>query len=189
MNWKLFALMLVVAGMAIPAASQNTGLEFGAAYNYVHTNAPPGGCTCFGMNGGSGWAAYRFTPKVAAVAELSSQHASNTDGSGADLTLTSVMFGPRLQLRNNARLKPFGQALIGFSHASGSFAPSKVGFPGSDNSFSAIAGGGVDVSLQKGFSLRLIEVDYFATQFPNGVNDHQNNLRLSFGVLWQPKRK
>ena len=33
------------------------------------------------------------------------------------------------------------------------------------------------------FALRLVEADYFVTTFANGVNDHQNNLRLSFGVV------
>lgn len=188
MKSKLLTLLLAIAALAIPAVAQNSGLEFGAAYNYVHTNAPPGGCTCFGMQGGSGWAAFNFNRTIAAVAEVSSQHTSDADGAGNDLTLTSALFGPRVQLRSGSKFSPFAQTLVGVTHASGAFAPGNSGYPGSDNSFGAVVGGGVNVSLNHNFTLRLFEVDYFPTQFNNGVNDHQNNVRFSFGISWHLNR-
>ena len=33
------------------------------------------------------------------------------------------------------------------------------------------------------FSIRLAEVDYLVATFKNGVNDHQNNLRVSAGLV------
>jgi hypothetical protein len=31
--------------------------------------------------------------------------------------------------------------------------------------------------------LRAFEADYYLTRFDNGVNDHQNNLRIAAGVI------
>jgi outer membrane immunogenic protein len=68
-------------------------MEAGVDYNYVHTNAPPGGCGCISMNGGDGWFAYYLTGSFAAASQISAQHASNIGGVGADLTFTSYLFG------------------------------------------------------------------------------------------------
>jgi hypothetical protein len=58
--------------------------------------------------------------------------------------------------------------------------------PGAGNAGAAFAadfGGGVDLSLNRRFSLRLIQADYLLTTFDNGSNNHQNNLRISAGVV------
>ena len=54
--------MLLVVGFGLlalntPRTSAQTfaRIELGANYNYARTNAPPGGCGCFSLNGGSGW--------------------------------------------------------------------------------------------------------------------------------------
>ena len=170
------------AGPASPAAlAQDTPLlEAGACYNYVHTNAPPGGCGCFSLNGGSGWVAYNFTSAFAAVREIGVQHASNVNNTGTDLTLTSYLFGPRLAYRKYPRLTPFAQALFGGTHGKGSIA---AGSSSSVNAFALQAGGGVDFSLRPRWALRLIQADYFYTRFDNASNNHQNNLLLSAGVV------
>jgi peptidoglycan-associated lipoprotein len=46
-----------------------------------------------------------------------------------------------------------------------------------------IAGGGLDIGFTRLIALRAIEADYYLTRFDNGVNDHQNNLRISAGVI------
>jgi outer membrane immunogenic protein len=159
--------------------------EVGVDYNYVRTNAPPGGCGCFSMNGGDAWIAYNLTGSFAVVAQVASQHASNIGGSGADLTLTSYLFGSRYTWRNAGRLEPFGQVLLGGARASGSFAPGNAGYPGSANAFAMTTGVGLDVGLSKRFAVRAFESDYYLTRFANGVNDHQNNLRLSAGLIFR----
>ena len=35
------------------------------------------------------------------------------------------------------------------------------------------------------FAVRALEADYYRTQFSNGLNDRQNNLRLSAGVIFR----
>jgi outer membrane immunogenic protein len=171
---------------AVPAVSAQTLLErteFGASYNYIHSNAPPGGCGCFSMNGASGWAGYNFTKNVALVGEFGIQHASNVNGTGSSLTLFSYAAGPRYTLHRFTRFEPFGQFLIGGGHANESPAVGNLVLSGSGNSFVLITGGGSDFVLNKRFKLRLLQADYYLTRYANGVNDHQNNLRIGVGVV------
>lgn len=167
------------------AAAQNApAIELGMDYNYVRTNAPPGGCGCFSMNGGDGWIAFKFAHSVAAVAQLAVQHASNIGGS-TDLTLTSYLFGPRYSRAVTKRVVPFGQVLLGGTHADGSLAPGSDGVAGTPNAFALSAGGGMDVGVSRRLAIRPADVEYFLTRFANGVNDHQNNFRFSAGVVFR----
>jgi outer membrane immunogenic protein len=170
---------LFLCSLAPQAHAQSASkFEVGADYNYVRSNAPPGGCTCFSLNGGDASVAYHFDPAFAAVAEISSVHAGNIAGSGADLTLTSYLFGPRYSWHNHTKFTPFGQVLLGGAHAGTSLAGA------ASNAFAAKVGGGLDYALTDHFSLRPFEANYYLTHFANGVNDHQNNLQLGAGLVF-----
>ena len=157
-------------------------VDVGVDYNYVRTNAPPGGCGCITLHGGDGWVAFNFTHSIAIVGQVSGQHASNIEGRGADLTFTSFLAGPRYSFNVTRRVLPFAQVLLGGAHASGNLAPDNTG-AGSSNAFAMTAGGGVDIGLNRHFAIRAAQIDYFMTRFSNGVNDRQNNLRLSAGIV------
>ena len=126
-RFRLFRILAVAIALTMAAGAAAQGapaavhkhpfIELGLDYNYVRANAPPADCGCFSMNGGDAWAAYNFTSSLAAVAQFSAHHASNVNGSGADLTLKSYLFGGRYSWRNSSRFMPFGQALFGGSHA------------------------------------------------------------------------
>lgn len=176
MGLLVSALLFTLAPRA--HAQSNSQFEIGADYNYVRSNAPPGGCTCFSLNGGDASFAYHFDTAFAAVAEISSVHASNISGSGTDLTLTSYLFGPRYYWHNHTKFPPFGQVLLGGAHAG----TSVVGT--SANAFAAKVGGGLDYALTRRFSLRPFEANYYLTHFANGTNDHQNNLQLGAGLVF-----
>jgi outer membrane immunogenic protein len=170
--------------LAPGARSQDASkMEAGVDYNYVHTNAPPGGCGCFSMNGGDGWFSYNFTDSFAGVAQVSAQHASDIGGTTADLTLTSYLFGPRYSFAPAKHFVVFGQLLLGGVHASGALAPGGSGITGSSNAFAMAAGGGLDIVLTRHFAIRAAQVDYYFTHFKNGTTDHQNNLRVAAGVV------
>jgi outer membrane immunogenic protein len=169
----------LVFSVAPQAQAQSAAkFEVGADYNYVRSNAPPGGCTCFSLNGGDVSFAYHFDSAFAAVAEISSVHAGNISGSGADLTLTSYLFGPRYHWHNHTKFTPFAQVLLGGAHAGNSLGGADA------DVFAAKIGGGLDYALTHRFSLRPIEANYYLTHFSNGVNDHQNNLQLGAGVVF-----
>lgn len=185
---KTVAFLLLVLGFAamapLPAAAQRGDLvDVGVDYTYVRTNAPAGDCGCFAMNGGSGWVGINFSHSLGIVGEIAGQHASNISSTGADLTLTSYLAGPRYTWGSAHHFAPFAQALLGGAHASGSLAPGSPGLAGSANAFALTAGGGFDVRLTRRIVLRAFEADYYLTRFDNGVNDHQNNLRIAAGVI------
>jgi outer membrane immunogenic protein len=187
---KTVAFLLLALGftaMAVrPARAQSGSLiDAGVDYNYVRTNLPAGGCGCFALNGGSVWAAFNFSRSLGIVGEIASQNASNISSSGADLTLTSFLAGPRYRRRVAGRFAPFVQLLLGGAHAWGSLAPGSSAVPGSANAFAVIAGGGLDIGFTRHMALRAFEADYYLTRFDNGVNDHQNNFRIAAGVIFR----
>src|SRR5579863_3893305 len=178
----LFAVMMAAFMLPAKPAGAQSMFDVGAGYTYVRTNAPPGDCGCFSMNGANGWLGYHLGHGVAIVGELAVQHAGNVANTGADLTLTSFLAGPRYTVHAFGRLQPFAEVLLGGAHASGALSPSNSGL-GSSNSFAAIAGGGLEVRLTERLALRAIEADYYYTRFNNGTNDRQNNLRIGAGLV------
>jgi outer membrane immunogenic protein len=184
------ALLLVVVFFrclvgAPSAVAQSAGkLEIGANDIYTRTNAPPGGCGCFSLNGGAGWVGYNFRGNLAVIGELSGSRASNIEGTTGSLTLTSFLGGLRYSRHHN-QLAPFGQVLLGVAHASGDLTPNSSGLAGSDNGFALTAGGGLDVKLSHHFSLRVVQADYFLTHFNNSLNNRQNNFRIGAGMVFR----
>jgi peptidoglycan-associated lipoprotein len=185
---RTVALLLLAFGFSAitpPSAHAQSAsrMDVGIDYNYVSSNAPPGQCGCFSLNGGNVWAAFNFKRSLGIVGELASQHASDVSGTDADLTLTSYLAGPRYRWTGARHFTPFAQVLVGGAHASGVLAPGSSGLAGSSNAFAMIAGSGLDVGLTRHIAVRAFEADYYLTRFNNGVNDHQNNLRLAAGVV------
>jgi outer membrane immunogenic protein len=181
----LLPLTMACCFMVAPssAAQSLSRIEAGANYNYTRTNAAPGQCGCISLQGGSGWVGLNVIPPFDLIAEVGSQYATNISPFAAGLTVTSYMGGIRYQRNTNARLSPFIQAVAGGAHAGGSMAPGNSGIPGSSNAFAMAAGGGIDLRLSEHFAFRVIQADYYYTRFPNGVNDHQNNLRVGAGLV------
>jgi outer membrane immunogenic protein len=191
---KTIVMLLLAIGfnvITVPFAhAQNAGaadgghsVAVGLDYNYVRSNVPAGACGCFSLNGGSGWVGFNLSHSFGIVGEIASQHASNISGTGVDLTLTSFLVGPRYTWTHPRRYAPFVQALVGGVHAGGELAPGSSGLAGSANAFAMTAGGGLDIGLTRHIALRVFEADYYLTRFDNGVNDHQNNLRIAAGVI------
>jgi peptidoglycan-associated lipoprotein len=172
------ALCLSAAAQFAPRA------EIALEYNYVHSNAPPSGCGCFSMMGGSASAAFKLHGGLAAVGEFSAAHAGNIAPAGEDLTLTSYLFGPRYTYRADRSLAPFGEVLVGLSHASGSLAPSNSLSGASSNAFAAAIGGGLDYNAGRVIAIRIVQADYLLTTFANQADHHQNNFRLGAGIAF-----
>jgi peptidoglycan-associated lipoprotein len=192
----IFAMLLTLAPvsalhaqeMGKPAATDPKPyrMELEAGYTYLHSNAPAGGCGCFSLSGGNATFAWPvMTGRFALVGDFSIAHASAASTSGNNLTLSTYTAGGRyLPKLSQSSLQPFGQALIGVAHASGPLVQGAN--PGAANAgaaFAANLGGGVDLKANRRFSIRLIEADYLLTTFDNGSNNHQNNLRISAGVV------
>ena len=168
--------------LAVPALAQSAGKELALTYDWMHANAPVGGCGCFALNGGGASLAWPLSPRIALAAEVGATRASSQD-----LTLATYMAGPRLRLlaperESRSRVAPFAQLLVGGSHASGTLA----GTAGqSSNAFAFRAGGGLDVPITGILTLRAFQADYLFTRFPNQVNDRQNIVQLGAGLVFR----
>jgi outer membrane immunogenic protein len=182
-----FAALLFVGASATIAQESVSG-DAAASYQWVHTNAGPGQCGCFGLNGGGLSASWNVRGPWSLVADFSSEHAGGAPTVGSSLTLTSALIGARYQLprlprtwmHGAHRVQPFAQVLLGGAHAGGGAA----GFGDATTRFAARIGGGLDVPLTRRFSVRAIQLDYYPTTFANSTNDHQNNLLVSVGVVY-----
>ena len=190
-----FALALLLAIVAVSArpmaghAQENAARpELDATYTYMHSNAPPGGCGCFSLNGGSVAYAWPLKPgRFALVGDITADHAGRIGTAGYTLTLSTFTVGGRYFLPMKDSLwQPFGQALIGVAHSSGTLTqPPNLAAANAGAAFAANLGGGIDLRPKGRFAFRLVEADYIVTTFDNASNNHQNNLRISVGVVFR----
>jgi outer membrane immunogenic protein len=190
----LSSLLLTIAAVSTapavaqtaPPADKPLPAELAIDYSFLRSNAPPGGCGCFSLNGGSATVAWPVKPgKFALVGDLTIADANNIDSAAYNLTLGIFTVGVRyLPPVRHSRIQPFGQVLVGGVHASGSLAsPPNPAYTNAGLAFAANVGGGLDLRASRRFSWRLFDADYLVTTFQNGVNDHQNNVRLSSGLV------
>jgi outer membrane immunogenic protein len=165
----LCGVLLLFAG----TASAQTVEVFGG-YSYLHVSVSGTNFTA-SANGGS--ASVSFNPRswLGLVADFGG-YTSGTGGFNG--TVYSYLFGPKIAYRIG-RLTPFTQALFGEVHAS-------VGSSfGSESAFATALGGGLDWNVTKHLGVRLVEADYVLSELDDRVNDRQNNVRVSTGVVFR----
>jgi outer membrane immunogenic protein len=189
----LLSVMAALLGAQLTASAQpataqtQPRADLALDYTYMRSNAPPGGCGCFNLNGGSATFGWQIRQShIALVGDVTVAEAGKISSNGYGLTLSAFTAGARYQLRlGHLPLHAFGQILAGVAHASGSLVDGQnPSVPNASAAFAANAGGGIDLHASRRVSFRLIEADYLVTTFNNGDNDHQNNLRLSTGVVF-----
>jgi outer membrane immunogenic protein len=179
-----FGVAATAVAQALPTAPTVSG-DVALTYHWVRTNTQPGDCGCFDLNGGGVSGSWNLPHGLAAVAEITGEYAGNGPSTGNTLTLVSYQAGMRYRLPqpwlHGARApQPFAQALVGSGHAGGGLAGAGDG----THAFVTRIGGGGDLPLRSGIALRVIQADYYLTNFANTVNDHQNNLLLGAGVVF-----
>ena len=181
----VFAAQTVAQAPVQPSATAKPyRAEIAFGYSYVHSNAPPGGCGCFSLNGGNATFAWPVKPgSFALVGDVTVADSGALSSSGANLILSTFTAGGRyLPKLGHSPVQPFGEALAGFAHAGGSVV-SGSNSGNASAAFAANIGGGLDLRASRRFSIRLAEADYLLTTFDNGSNNHQNNLRMSAGLV------
>ena len=178
--------LLLAALLVCTAAAHGQGvspMEVSLGYSYVLANAPPLQCGCFGMNGGSGAFASYLGHGFGLVADVGGYFQNNVVNSGRSLTLVTVLAGPRYSLRRSKKWTPFAQVLAGGAHGSGTlYGTSSTS--GTAGGFAMSAGGGLDWNVSRSVSVRLFQAEYLMTRLPNAVTNNQNDLRLTFGVVF-----
>jgi hypothetical protein len=164
----LFAFAMIFSSQASAQSAEVFG-----GYSYVRLNDHG---SISNTNGGTGSLAFGVIPLVSAVADFGVYHGGTSSING---NLTSYMFGPKVSAPVG-RIRPFAQVLFGGAHLSA--AGSGSSYSAGENSFAMALGGGLDAAVLPHIGIRLIQAEYFQTNFNDGLNNRQNNTRISAGV-------
>jgi outer membrane immunogenic protein len=168
----------------VETAPRYAPLEISFSYSYARANAGPGQCGCFNMNGGSLEVAFHAYRALSAVVDLTGEQVGSIGpGDGVGLSLVSVTAGPRFSHRFS-RYNLFVQGLAGSAHGfDGLFPRANGSLAGAANAMAVLAGGGLDIPMNRHVVIRAIQADYLRTQLPNGEGNQQNLLRVSAGIV------
>ena len=170
----------------VETAPRYAPLEISFNYSYARSNAAPGHCGCFNMNGGSSEVAFHAFRALSVVADLTGERAASIGATaGDDLSLVVFTVGPRFSHRfAGGKFTPFVQGLVGAAHGfDGLFPGSGGSLSGAASSRAVLAGGGLDVNINRHIAIRAIQADYLRTQLPNGQGNEQNLLRAGAGIV------
>jgi peptidoglycan-associated lipoprotein len=181
------AAMLLLGGAAATFAQDEAYRgDAGATYQWVRTNAAPGDCGCFSLNGFGISGSWDVHGPWSLVTDFGADFRAAVPSGQGSLTVLSFVAGARYRIpqpwfKGEHRPLPFAQALIGIANASGT----ESGVADRTDAFAARIGGGIDVPLKSHFVLRAFQAEWYRTQFANNVNDHQNNLQISAGLFYR----
>jgi opacity protein-like surface antigen len=186
MKMRVVVSLLIFAslcGMAAQAQERKT-VDVFAGYSYLRANPATSGSNGFDLHGGSASVAYNFNNWLSGVADFGGYHNTDILGGGANSTLSTYLFGPRVSYRRFSRVTPFGEVLFGVAHSGANF----LNTTNSQNAFAMTVGGGLDYRVSSHSSVRAAKVDYLLTRF-NEFNtsnaQNQNNLRVSTGIVFR----
>jgi len=161
--------------VSISAAAQDyPKADVFGGYSFLRANVVGTG---FNFNGASGSIAFNPSHWWGLVGDVGGYHNSSF---GVSTNLITYLFGPRFSYRSTARITPFAQALFGAAHVNASF----IGINASENGFATALGGGLDARVTHRFAFRIVQAEYLLTKFTDGVNNRQNSIRVSTGVVY-----
>ncbi len=172
---KFLVLVVFLGLLSFPLAAQDyPKAEVFAGYQYERLNNIVGS----GVDiNGNGW-------NAALTGNFNHWFGVTADFSGAYKTINSVdtrvytyTGGPVVSLNSGGTINPFVHALFGGAHAS--FSAPGSGSP-SDNGFTMMYGGGVDIKMNRLLALRG-QVDWIYFHFSDA--SLSNNVRVSTGVV------
>jgi outer membrane protein OmpA-like peptidoglycan-associated protein len=145
----------------------------------------------FWFKGGGADVSFNFWKGWGIAVTLTGDHAADVPAGvqGLDVNKISFLAGPRYTWTSTAganqhRWQVYGQGLLGVSHGFDGLYPSGNGVTSRANAFALQTGGGLNYYFSRHWGVRLIEADYVRTEFPNGDDDVQNDLRLAAGVVY-----
>jgi hypothetical protein len=163
--------------------------ELAVTYAPERAELAPGHCGCFWLEGAGVDASVTFGKGFGVAADLTGGHAGSV-APGVDVNKIAFTVGPRFTWTGHGgaadrrRLQIFGQGLIGGAEGFGGMYPSISGASASAGSMAVEAGGGVNLLLAKHLGLRLVEAEYVRTSLPNAASNTQNDMRISFGLVY-----
>lgn len=184
----LVAVALFAAGAAAqsaaPATRPSGRVSLALTYDVQGSNLTTS--SSFWLQGGAAEVNMRIFRGLGATASVLGVHTGNSGG-GVPVSLIAETFGPSYTFTrpmHSHSVSFFARGLLGESNGFNGVYPSKGGLLSSSDSLAAVIGGGVDISLSHHLGLRVVQVDYVRTQFPNSLENVQNNLRIGAGIIF-----
>jgi outer membrane immunogenic protein len=185
------SVLLLGSAMAVAAEKPEPlpRAEVAVDYSFMRANAGPGTCGCFNLSGGSAEAAVHLWHGFSGVVDVEGEHTGSADTPGQSLSLLFFTAGPRFTYRRpkHERFAPFVQGLVGAVHGFDAPFPTASGVVFSANALAVQVGGGLDIAVRHHVAIRAFQADYAFAHLPNNVNDHQNLLQLSAGLVFRLK--
>src|ERR1700682_4499584 len=163
--------------------------ELAGMYNYI--NFSPGDPFAnFNNQGAAGSFTFNVSKWVGLTAEVGA-HRFNRNifpltgaNTSASDSLTTYLFGPRLNLRKFDHFVPFAEFLAGGTYGGNQLTGISGG--SGQNAFAIAAGGGLDIVLTKNLAWRFAQFDYLMTS-PSGPalgsRGRPKNLRAATGLV------
>lgn len=180
---RQFLVACALALLALPACAQTPErgvqrgmtLEVGGGFDYTKFDSTGGLPNQHGVYGSL---ALNVTRSIQVYAEGSEQFGTVPDGN-------TRLFGDHGGIRYYYRprylvFNPFAEGLLGFSRLDLNLKNPTQRF--SDHGFSFRIGGGLDLAINRHWSVRAFNADYYRTPF---LQTHQNNLWLSAGIIFK----
>lgn len=185
---RQLVLITIVLVCVTATAQDKPKVEVFGGYSYFHTHQEQptsGPSTGVNFNGGSGSIAAYFNDWLGAEGDIGVYHHGASGGGCGECSISSTavsyLFGPKIAARKNATLTPFAHALFGGMHQSNGIG----GNTASANAFAMAIGGGLDAKMSKRVAIRAFQVEYVLTTFTDGLNNRQNGVRLSVGIVFR----
>lgn len=183
---KPLHLIIVLLAMITVAAAQNyPKAEVFGGYSYLHASFAGSGLSY--PAGGSGSVAVNLNDWFGITSDFGGNHRSAGGGGCGECSVgsnfVSYLFGPKFAYRQNRSFTPYAQALFGGAHQT-------IHIGGNSNSsdgFAMAIGGGLDINTSPHLAIRIAQVDYLLTKFNDGLNNRQNNVRVSTGIVFRWK--
>ena len=175
----LFGTVLLANAQEEPSKVELYGGYYFARFNVNANLSGVAPSETFNGNGGGGQLEYNANNWIGTVAELGGFGVTSTTNGALVGGVLTYLFGPRVNFRHG-KLVPFAQALFGGVRTTDGIIHS-----GPENHFAMTVGGGVDFKVSKLLSVRPVQAEYFMTTIPDGLDNRQNNFRLSAGVVFR----
>src|SRR5437763_1285960 len=206
MQKLLFMIAALTCCASFASAQDDRKIQVFGGYSYLRFDASgnvfrePGATADvsslerFQLDGFHAQVAGYFNPHFGIAGDVSGHYER---GAASQTSVYNFLGGPQVKARLG-RTSPFAHALFGVSRGKGSVLTQSVvgsfdivsSTPSEGQTKFAFAiGGGVDVNVSERIAIRALQVDYLRTSFSNNSDtrfgDHQNNLRLSVGVVFK----
>jgi len=178
---KKFSILIVFVGLlSFPLMAQDyPKAEVFGGYQYLHLG---GSGTDVNFNGWNASLTGNFNSWFGVTADFSGSYKTiNVGGVNVDTKIYSYTGGPVVSLNSRGKVNPFVHALFGGAHVSGSASVEGASGSASDNGFTMMFGGGVDVKVNRALAVRLVQADWVSYRF-SGVSEN-HNVRVSTGIV------